>query len=139
MADNKDRVWNPGLNRTRAIEDLPEYTVEPAPFQGLPEYARDPAPFEGLPEYARDPASFVDVEDEIEAFTPVRSLLSSRYGWSPDQDQIFSKFVENTKMIESESGTVNTLGSNARGPFQAMVQEKKPTSFPITITKSESP
>ena len=122
MADRKDRVWNPvqawspDLNRTRSIEDLPEYARDPAPFQGLPEYARDPAPF-GV------------VEDEIEAFTPVRSLLSSRYGWSPEQDQIFSKFVENTKMIESESGTVNTLGSNARGPFQAMVQEKKPTSF----------
>tara|TARA_R110000824_G_scaffold291300_2_gene479813 strand:- start:530 stop:1300 length:771 start_codon:yes stop_codon:yes gene_type:complete len=129
--------WKPGLNRTTPIEDLPEYTVEPAPFQGLPEYALDPEPApEPEPEPEPEPISVsVPVsdgveEDEEEIFYPsVQSLFSSRYSWEPDQDETFNNFIENTKMIESEGGTVNTLGSNARGPFQAMVQEKKPTSF----------
>ena len=79
----------------------------------------------------------VQIEDLPLESSGVHSMLEDYYGFDPVESRMFNKFISDTALIESESGTVNPT-SSARGIYQFMTTKGKgQNAFQTALNRTE--
>jgi len=77
------------------------------------------------------------IEDLPLESSGIHGMLQDYYGFDPIESRMFNKFISDTALIESESGTINPK-SSARGIYQFMTTKGKgQNAFQTALNRAE--